>query len=80
MCVGDRGLASVRAGDSSPGWSLPTSSLPDVQDVANDFLGVGQRLTPRHSNLSGGHRDGLDIAWRAWQPLSPQHGQPGTGL
>lgn len=58
----------------------PTSSLPDVQDVANDLLGVSQGLTPGHLDLSGRHRDSSNIAWGPRQPLGPQHSQPGTGL
>lgn len=72
---------------SGEGWGCSgqrmqrgTCSFPDVQHVANDLLGVLQGLFPGH--LDGGCRDSLcpHALGRAGQPISPQHGEAGTGL
>lgn len=51
-----------------------------MQHVADDLLGVLQRLFPRH--LDGGCRDRLSLhaLWRTGQPICPQDRQASTGL
>lgn len=58
----------------------PTCSLSNVQHVADDLLGVLQRLSPRH--LDGGGRDCLSLhaLWGTWQPICPQDSQASAGL
>lgn len=51
-----------------------------MQHVADDLLGVLQRLFPRH--LDGGCRDRLSLhaLWRTGQPICPQDRQASAGL